>query len=201
VRYVHSSPPPILPILRSRTQLEILAATYLGPTDVTIGELAERSGADRSSVVREVNRLVAAGILTRERVGRTGVIAPAEDLPWFDELRGILMKTAGPPMVLRELFEADPTIDAAYVFGSWAARHEGHRGEWPPDIDLVVIGDAVSPMAVRGAVADLEPLFGVEVNPIFATPTEWSSAEPGSFLAQIGAGPLVSVKDQDGEGV
>ena len=194
MRQMHSSVEPLPPIVRSRTQLDILAATFLNPVSHTIGELAEQTSTDRTSVLREVNRLVDSRVLTKDRVSRAGLISANWDLPWAAELQGILMTTVGPVSVLAALFAGDPSIDKAYIFGSWAARYLGHDGPWPQDIDVLVVGDSFSSMAVRGALADLDSRFGVEVNAIFTTRSRWADAEPGSFLAQLADGPLVVVK-------
>lgn len=198
MRHVHTSPEPLLPLFRSRTQLDVLTAAFLDAKGHTIAELTEVTGADRSTVLREVNRLVDAGVLVKESVGRTGVISVASDLPWAEDLRGLLTKTSGPAALLSRLFAADPTVVEAHIFGSWAARYHGEPGPWPRDIDVLVVGDHLSPLAIRADLADLEPSIGVEINPQFASVGEWRHARGRSFLGQVKHGPLVSVKDAGG---
>lgn len=72
---IYTAPPRLAPILRSDTQLQILGATYLEPErHFTIPEIVERSGRPQPAVAREVDRLVAAGLLDTElRSGRRSV--------------------------------------------------------------------------------------------------------------------------------
>ncbi|MGH3924788.1 MAG: MarR family transcriptional regulator, partial [Pseudonocardiaceae bacterium] len=60
---MRSDPPPLLPILRSRTQASVLTVLLLNPDlELTQTELARRVGASLSSVVDEVRRLEQAGL-------------------------------------------------------------------------------------------------------------------------------------------
>ena len=56
-------------------------------------------------------------------------------------LSDVLVKAFGVPWVLgRALADVDG-IDAAYIYGSWAARHEGVAGDRPVgDIDVLILG-------------------------------------------------------------
>jgi predicted nucleotidyltransferase len=43
-------------------------------------------------------------------------------------------------LVIADVLAPIDRIDAAYLFGSWAARYSGERGRAPADIDVLVIG-------------------------------------------------------------
>jgi len=50
--------------------------------------------------------------------------------------------SGGVPAVLAEALRDVDGITAAYIYGSWAARHEGQAGQRPVgDIDVLVLGD------------------------------------------------------------
>ena len=67
-----SAPPPLLPLLRSRLQAEVLTLVLLNPDrEWTLTELASRVGAAVSSVQREIVRA--------ERAGSNGLQASRED--------------------------------------------------------------------------------------------------------------------------
>ena len=54
----------------------------------------------------------------------------------------MLTRAFGVPAVLAEALRDVDGITAAYIYGSWAARHEGHAGQRPVgDIDVLVLGD------------------------------------------------------------
>ncbi|HEX2196087.1 MAG TPA: winged helix-turn-helix domain-containing protein [Actinomycetota bacterium] len=184
-----SAPP--LPIFRSRRQFEILSHLLIGAgRSFTIPQLVDLTGASQPTVWREVERLRQAGILTGVRVGRTHLVRADESSPYFYELQSLATKLMGPAILLRDRLDQVEGVDAAFVFGSWAARYLGKPGPAPADVDVVVIGDA-DPDAVDEALEPLQQRIGV-VNALVVAPAEWESARSG-FLRQIKKGPLVPV--------
>ena len=65
----------------------------------------------------------------------------AADSPLTGALTELLVRSFGPRQVVAEELAEVPGIEAAYLFGSWAARYEGEPGRAPADIDVLVIGD------------------------------------------------------------
>ncbi len=54
----------------------------------------------------------------------------------------MLTRAFGVPAVLAEVLRDVDGITAAYIYGSWAARHEGQAGQRPVgDIDVLVLGE------------------------------------------------------------
>ncbi len=65
-----ASPQPLLPLLRSRLQAEILTLVLLGPEhEWSPTGLASRTGASVSSVQREITRAEQAGVVSSRRLG------------------------------------------------------------------------------------------------------------------------------------
>ena len=59
-----ASPPPLLPLLRSRLQAEVLTLVLLNPQqEWSLTELASRAGVSVSSVQREITRAQQAGVV------------------------------------------------------------------------------------------------------------------------------------------
>ena len=184
---------PLLPLVRSDTQLAVLTSLFCGGEDeLMISELAEQVGLPLSSVAREVHRLEAANVVRVRKRGRTQFVSANRDLSWAGPLTDLLDRTSGPAAVLATVFGAVPHVEEVWIYGSWAARSHGVAGSAPHDIDVVVVGQPSS-LAVSRASRDAEHRIGVPVNAIIVGPTEWSSPEGGSFLAQIRAEPLVRV--------
>src|SRR5699024_12409694 len=55
-------------------------------------------------------------------------------------LTDLVLATFGPLPVLRESVSIVDGIDAACIYGSWAARYWGHSGGVPHDVDLLIVG-------------------------------------------------------------
>ena len=186
------SAPGLLPIFRSEGQMALLGQLFLHPDrEQTLAELVEATGIPQQTVSREVARLLRAGLLVGRRVGRLHFVRPNEASQYFSELSGLLLKALGPRSLLAQRLSQIESVDAAYLFGSWARRYEGELGLPPGDIDVVVIGtpdvDAVYEVA-----GEVSRLVGQEVNPVVLTPAEWRSGRSG-FVKEVRNGALVAV--------
>ena len=80
----------LVPMFRSRHQMQILAEVFWGTAGSTGSELARRTGIPQQTVAREVARLEQAGVLVTEQVGSAKIIRPASDLPYGPVLRQLL---------------------------------------------------------------------------------------------------------------
>lgn len=183
---------PLLPIFRSQNQLRLLAYIFThGDRSHTAAELARATGISEPTVTREVNRLLGAGIVVGTKRGRAKLIEPNREVSYFEDLEGLLIKTAGPPFVLGNLLRPLAGIQSAFIYGSWARRFLGEPGDYPRDIDLVVVGNPDID-AVYDAVSRAEKQLALSVNPTIVSSEDW--ARPGSmFLESIANGPLVPV--------
>ena len=132
--------PPLLPLLRSRLQAELLTLVLLTPgQEWSLTELADRAGASVSSAQREMARAEDAGVVSSRKVGNTRLVSAAVS-PLTGPLTELLLRSFGPRQVVGEELSGLPGVEAAYLFGSWAARYEGQTGRAPADIDVLVIG-------------------------------------------------------------
>jgi predicted nucleotidyltransferase len=180
-----------MPLLRSRLQADLLTLVLLTPgREWTLSELAGRVGASVSSAQREVARAEQTGVIASRRVGRTRLVTVA-DSPLTGPLTELLLRSFGPRQVLAEELDACDGIDAAYLFGSWAARYAGQEGPPPADLDVLVIGkpdrDALDDAARRAG-----KRVAREVSVTIRSPQWWREGTDG-FHAEINRRPLVPV--------
>lgn len=104
--------------------------------ELSLTDLAERAGLAYPTAHREVARLIDAGILSERRVGRTRLIRASGESPLVEPLREILRVVTGPVVILAEELARIDGIEAAFLYGSFAARLLGDAGPAPHDIDL-----------------------------------------------------------------
>lgn len=137
-----SPAPSLLPILRSQQQGEILALLLGDPDlELSLTEISERTGVPHPSVYREIERAEHAGLVTTRKVGNTRLVRANTASPYYAGLSEVLTRAFGVPAVLAEALTAVQGISAAYIYGSWAARHAGQPGQRPVgDIDVLVLG-------------------------------------------------------------
>jgi hypothetical protein len=99
--------------------------------------------------------------------------------------------TFGPVPVLRRLLVDVPGIEAAFIYGSWAARYQGIAGSVPGEIDLLIIG-APDRHLLADVVEMAEQALRREVSTRRLTSKAWE-ADEGSFKSTISARPMVEV--------
>jgi predicted nucleotidyltransferase len=184
-------PPPLLPLLRSRLQADILTLILLNPgREWTLTELATRVGAAVSSAQREVDRAEQTGVVASRRLGTARLVKAARS-PLTGPLTELLLRSFGPRQVIAEEIAGIEGIDAAYIFGSWAARYAGEEGRPPADIDVLVLGtpdrDAVYDAAQRAS-----ERLAREVNLTIRSTDWWRSGHDG-FRTQLTQRPMVPV--------
>ena len=188
--------PPLLPLLRSRLQAELLAVVLLTPgREWSLTELADRAGSSLSSAQREMARAEQAGVVSSRRLGSTRLVTAA-DSPLTGPLTELLLRSFGPRQVVAEELSGMARIESAYLFGSWAARYAGQLGRAPADIDLLVIGDPdrdeLDEAAQRAGAR-----LAREVNVTIRSPRWWREGEDG-FHVEVTGRPLVPVFAQQG---
>lgn len=187
---MRTEPPLVAPIFRSDGQARLLAALLLEPTELSITDLAERAALAYPTVHREVERLISAGILRDRTAGRTRLVSANPDSPLTAPLREILTVSAGPaPLLARELASIDG-VEAAFLYGSFAARATGVDGPAPADIDLMVVGTPDAE-AVYAAAERVENAVHRPVNPTIVTMIQLKSSS--TFLEHVRENPIVPV--------
>jgi len=184
--------PSLLPLLRSKNQLDLLAALVLAPTRVwSITELVEQTGVPQPSVSRELRRLADAGLVRISGRVNARQVQVNTDSVIFPELHGLMLKTVGPKPVLEDALQHVPGIKHASIYGSWARRYRGEAGNEPQDIDLLVIGNPDVDQ-LRAVVEQAAATLGRDVNPIVLTSEEWSGGTSG-FVTQLHHDALVEL--------
>lgn len=156
--------------LFSRTQQRVLGVLFGRPDrSFFANEIVRLVGGGFGAVHRELAALESAGLVTARHIGNQKHYQANRDAPIFEELRGIVVKTAGLADVLREaLAPLAPRIRAAFVYGSVAKGTDTASS----DIDLMVVGEKVPYADIFKRLSSVEPRLGRKVNPTVLTPQE-----------------------------
>lgn len=190
INYMRTEAPLLAPIFRSDGQARLLAELFLGDPASSLTELSERTNLAYGTVHREVGRLLDAGILTEQHVGRTRLVSPNRDGPLYEPLLQILLVSTGPvPLLTQELADI-PGVEAAFLFGSFAARTLGAEGAPPGDIDVMVVGTPNAEL-VYDACDHVAEKVHRPVNPTILT--EQEIQQETGFHQQIRASPIISI--------
>lgn len=171
--------------LFSKTQQQVLGLLYGSPNrDFYTNEIIKLSQSGTGAVQRELIKLANAGIITMKEMGNQKRYQANSDMPFYDELRSIIIKTFGLVDVLRAaLVSFGDKIEVAFVYGS-VARNEDVATS---DIDVMMITDTLSYSDFFKNISKVEESLKRKVNPIFYTKGEWVRKvnEKNHFLVQL----------------
>ncbi len=182
-----------MPILRSQQQGEILALMLGDPAlELSLTEIASRTKTPHPSVFREIQRAERAGLVTTRKVGGTRLVRANTASPYYSGLAEVLTRAFGVPAVLAEALSPLTGIAAAYIYGSWAARHEGQAGQRPVgDIDVLILGDPDRD-ELYAALSRVEERLGRPVQAAIRDPS-WLASGTGSFHDTVTSRPLLEL--------
>jgi predicted nucleotidyltransferase len=191
----------LMDLLFGQTRQAVLAVLLLQPeASFHLRELARLTGSHAGTLGRELDKLVAAGLVVRSEQGNQVRYQADRTCPLYGELAVMFRKTHGAVPVLREaLAPLAPVIEAAWIFGS-VARGTEVAGS---DVDLFVVGDAGFADVVR-AIHPAQGELGREINPVVYSGTEFRRklVAGDAFARQLLEGPVLMVmgdRDDIGE--
>jgi AraC-like DNA-binding protein len=189
---------PLLPLLRSRVQGDVLAWTFLHPDEeYTLTDLARRAGASVRAVHHEVERLVATGYLQDRRRGNLRLVRAETGTAVAGPLTDLLAVTFGPLPVMADLLAGVDGIVEAHVYGSWAARYTGEPGPVPEDVDVLIIGDAdpdeLDDIAARAETRLARPVTLTRVRSAAWQARDRAEPDDDPFLVSLRERPLVAI--------
>jgi DNA-binding transcriptional ArsR family regulator len=183
--------PSLLPILRSQQQGEILALLLGDPDlELSLTEIAARTGTPHPSVYREIQRAEHAGLVTTRKLGNTRLVRANTASPYYAGLAEVLTRAFGVPTVLAEALKPVEGITTAYIYGSWAARHEGQTGQRPVgDIDVLILGEPDRDQ-LYSALSAAEKRLGRPVQATIRDPA-WLDSGSGAFHDTVSRRPML----------
>lgn len=185
--------------LFSVTQQRVLGLLYAQPDRSFYNkEILRLTGMGVATIKRELDRMVAAGILTKQPQGNQLHYQANSSCPIYQELLGIVRKTFGIVDVLKLALEpVGAEIDWAFVFGSVASGKETSAS----DIDLMIIGNVNFADAVNALYPAQETLRR-EINPKIYCKQEWKrlAKKKDAFIKEVLSKPRMDVIG-DGNGL
>lgn len=187
-----------LDALMPATRQGILATTLLQPGKWWyLSELAGHIGTRVSSLQREIEALVRAGVLERRVDGRRSYVKANEHSPIFPELRGLMEKAAGIiPLLTEEIVRFNNKIKWAFVYGSLARGEESAAS----DVDVMLIGK-VSTMDIVPVFRRVEKVVGRPINETIFSERDFrdSLKKKDHFLRTVMGGNKIMLKGSEDE--
>ena len=154
-------------------------------------EILRLTGMGVATIKRELDRMVASGILTMTKIGNQHHYQANPECPIYHELLGIVKKTFGVVDIINlALSPIADHISCAFIFGSVASGKETSAS----DIDLMIIGDVSFTEAVT-ALYSVQETLGREVNPKIYNKKEWNQMRGNNdaFVRELLSKPRINV--------
>ena len=178
--------------LFTATQQKVLGLLYVRPEkSFYTREILRLTGMGVATIKRELDRMVAAGILSMTKIGNQHHYQANPECPVYQELLGIVKKTFGVSDVIKlALSPLSSQIDLAFIFGSVASGKETSAS----DVDLIIIGDVNFVEAVS-ALYSVQKILGREINPKIYSKGEWIQMQKtnDAFIKEVLAKPRMDV--------
>jgi predicted nucleotidyltransferase len=178
-------------IFGSRIRAKILGWLFTHPDEsFFVRQIALILKEDPTNVSREMARLEDLGILRSKRNGNLKHFQTNQACPFFEELKGLVLKTTGVAGRIRASLERLAGIELAFIYGSYAKGEE----KADSDVDLLIIGN-VDMDRLDSNLGKLEKMLGREINYLLYSMEEFKSKRKAKdgFLMDVTAGEKIMV--------
>ncbi len=185
--------------LFTKTQQQLLRLLF-GQTEKSFytKELVALAGIGTGTVLRELEKLSAAGLLTITKIGNQKHFQANPASPIFEELKAIVRKTFGLADPLRHaLAQYNDVISVAFIYGSIAKGTESPSS----DIDIMLISDQVTYPDLLTVFSELETQLGRQINPTIYTGQELKNklSSSNSFITRVIEQPKIFLIGSDSD--
>jgi predicted nucleotidyltransferase len=179
--------------LFSKVQQRVLALIFNNPErSFYTTEIVRKVRSGVGAVERELSKLERSELVSVERIGNRKHFRANKAAPIFEDLRGLIEKTAGLTEPLKKSLEPFAnSISSAFVYGSVAKGSDTANS----DIDLMVIGEDLNYSDLYTAAQNAERKLRRKVHPLFLSPDDWQRkvTDKGSVFSKISRSPKIFV--------
>jgi len=181
----------------SKTRVSLLSKLMMNPgKSFYIRELSSDLKIPYSMLYKEEKNLASLGIVIEEKKGKVTLVSVNKKLPYFAELKNLLVKTVGLSDLLRSVLLEMRGIRYALVYGSFASGEESESS----DVDLLIIGD-VNEEEVLKLISRAEKELGREINYILWSEKEFTKRIEGKhhLLVNLVGKPIIMLIGEEDE--
>lgn len=183
--------------LFTTTQQKVLGLLYGQPKkSFYLKEILRLTGMGVATIKRELDRMLAVGIVNMTPIGNQHHYQANPDCPLYEEILSIVRKTFGLVDVIRSaLAPEEGQIEIAFVYGSIAKGEDTASS----DIDLLVITESLAYIDLMKMLASTESILGRPVNPSIYTSSQIKTKlrENNAFVTRIMDQPKLWIKGSD----
>ena len=184
-------------VLFTKTQQRVLGLLYGRPEQsFYLNQVVSLANIGKGTVNRELERLAAAGLVVKKKVGNQSHYQANPECPIFQELLSIVRKTFGVADVIRTA--VDSILDdmaLAFVYGSIAKAEDTDKS----DVDLFVVTEELAYSEVMELLLEAEQQLGRTINPTIYGLDELKEKvqQENAFVTRVLAQPKIWIKEDE----
>lgn len=157
-------------LFTSKTRVKLLTLFILNPgRELHIREIMRLVQENMNAVRRELINLEETGLLKSSRKGNMKQYILNKEMPLYEELASMVLKTEGVAKILSEHLNELGSIRTAFIYGSFARNN----ARLSSDIDVFIIG-TINEKTLISAFHDLEKQLSRDINYVLLTPEEFA---------------------------
>jgi len=147
-------------IFGSKIRAKLLAWLYMHPDErFFVRQLSNILKEDSTNISRELSNLEKVGILSSAKESNLKYFCANEKCSFFNELKGLVLKTVGVIGALKSSLQNFQGIKFAFLYGSYARGEE----KTDSDVDLMIIGN-IDFDSLDLIIDDIEKKIGRSIN-------------------------------------
>ena len=184
-------------VLFTKTQQKVLGLLFGRPKrSFYLNEIVSLSRMGKGTITRELERMLAAGIILKQKIGNQNHYRANPECPIYRELLGIVRKTFGVADVVREAL--DSVLDAvtlAFIYGSIAKAEDTAKS----DIDLLLVAEDLAYSEVMELLFETEQSLGRAINPTIYTLAQIMEKArlENAFVTRVFEQPKIWIKEDE----
>jgi predicted nucleotidyltransferase len=181
----------------SKTRVTLLVKLLMNSEkSFYIRELSRELNIPYGMLYKEEKNLASLNIINEENKGKVTLVTINKSLPFFAELKNLLIKTAGLGDLLKNALSELSGVRYALVYGSFASGEESASS----DIDVLIVGSAKEEK-ILNAIGSTEKTVGREINYILWNEEEFMKRVRSRhhLLTEIASKPLMMLIGEEDE--
>jgi predicted nucleotidyltransferase len=181
----------------SKTRVSLLAKLLMNPDEsFYIRELSRELNIPYGMLYKEEKNLALLGIVNEEKLGKVTLVSINKNMPYFAELKNLMIKTVGLGDLLKTALSKLEEIRYALIYGSFASGEESVSS----DIDLLIVGNS-SEEKILNLVGRVEKDVGREINYILWSEEEFMKRirSRHRLLREIASKPVIMLVGEEDE--
>ena len=150
----------------------------------------------RGTIKRELERMEAAGIVVKKRIGNQNHYQANSECPVYSELMGIARKTFGVADVIKTALNSIlDEVALAFIYGSVAKGEDTAKS----DIDLLIVSNELTYSEVMERLLDSETSIGRPINPTIynVDQIEKKLKQDNAFVSRVMEQPKIWIKEDE----